>query len=78
MKRYELIRPWQDTVKGELHEKLGEIIEMEDEERANRLVKLGAFRELVENDAKVKEPKAEKPKANKPKATKSTTTKKKK
>ena len=66
--KYKLIHTWLDTEKNELHTKLGEIIEMEDEARGANLVRLGAFEEVVEEPVEEK-PKAEKPKAEKPKTT---------
>ena len=56
MKKYKLIKPWNDIVAGEFHDKLGEIIEMEDENRGSNLVRLGAFEEVKEEPVKEEKP----------------------
>ena len=46
--KYKIIRPWLDTDTQELHATIGEIVEMDDRERAERLIRAGAFEEVKE------------------------------
>lgn len=58
--KYKIIRPWLDTDTQELHTTIGEIVEMDDKERAERLIRAGAFEEVKEEEEKPeKEEKAE-------------------
>lgn len=57
--KYKIIRPWLDTDTQELHATIGEIVEMDDKERAERLIKAGAFEEVKEEAKPKKEEKAE-------------------
>lgn len=58
--KYEIKKPWLDAKTQELHETIGEIVEMEDKERAERLVKAGVFEEVKGEKPK----KEEKPEAS--------------
>lgn len=48
--KYKIIRPWLDTDTQELHATIGEIVEMDDRERAERLIRAGAFEEVKETE----------------------------
>lgn len=57
--KYKLIKPWLDAETQELHTAIGEIVEMDDKERAERLIKAGAFEEVKGEAKPKKEEKAE-------------------
>lgn len=55
--KYKLIAPWLDVETNIVHP-VGEIVEMEDENRANNLIKLGAFEKYEEKKKAEAKPKA--------------------
>lgn len=57
--KYKIVKPWLDIETQELHDTIGEIVEMDDLERAERLIRAGAFEEVKEEKPK-KEEKPEK------------------
>ena len=57
--KYKIINPWLDTETQELHDTIGEIVEMDDKERAEKLIRAGAFEEVKEEAKPKKEEKAE-------------------
>lgn len=58
--KYKIIRPWLDTDTQELHTTIGEIVEMDDRERAERLIRAGAFEEVKETEKVEEEPEPKK------------------
>ena len=59
--KYKIIFPWRDIDTDIVHP-VGEIVEMDDKVRGDKLVKLGAFEEIKEEPKKEEKPKEEKPK----------------
>lgn len=57
--KYKIVKPWLDTDTQELHTTIGEIVEMDDRERAERLIRAGAFEEVEEEEEPKEEEKAE-------------------
>lgn len=57
--KYKIVKPWLDIDTQELHSTIGEIVEMDDRERAERLIRAGAFEEVKEPAKPKKEVKAE-------------------
>lgn len=57
--KYKIVKAWLDIDTQELHTTIGEIVEMDDRERAERLIKAGAFEEVKEEAKPKKEEKAE-------------------
>lgn len=50
--KYKIVKPWLDAETQELHATIGEIVEMDDRERAERLIRAGAFEEVDANSDK--------------------------
>ena len=58
--KYKIVKPWLDTDTQELHATIGEIVEMDDRERAERLIRAGAFEEVKEAEEEPEPKKEEK------------------